>query len=73
MEVDTYWEISRVGGTESLFTYSLQFAYDTAFPPKKNLPTDVREEDYRSIYGKFKNRKMKVHFLLMIFQKYQEN
>ncbi|MCE6056038.1 ABC transporter substrate-binding protein [Mycoplasmopsis agalactiae] len=45
MEVDTYWEISRVGGTESLFTYSLQFAYDTAFPPKKNLPTDVREEE----------------------------
>nr|WP_307914068.1 hypothetical protein [Mycoplasmopsis bovis] len=45
MEVDTYWEISRVGGTENLFTYSLQFAYDTAFPPKKNLPTDIREEE----------------------------
>ncbi|WP_027334577.1 ABC transporter substrate-binding protein [Mycoplasmopsis felifaucium] len=44
MEVDTYWEISRVNGTDSLYTYSLQFAYDTARPPKPNLPTEVKEE-----------------------------
>ncbi|QIN42142.1 ABC transporter substrate-binding protein [Mycoplasma capricolum subsp. capripneumoniae] len=43
MEVDTYWEISRVNGTNNLFTYSLQFAYDTAFPPSPKLPTDIKE------------------------------
>ncbi|MBZ4218471.1 ABC transporter substrate-binding protein [Mycoplasma tauri] len=45
MEVDTYWEISRVNGAENLFTYSLQFAYDTAFPPKPTLPTDIKEDE----------------------------
>ncbi|WP_029513279.1 ABC transporter substrate-binding protein [Mycoplasmopsis primatum] len=44
MEVDTYWEISRVNGTENLYSYSLQFAYDTAYPPKPYLPTDIKEE-----------------------------
>lgn len=44
MEVDTYWEISRVNGTDNLYTYSLQFAYDTANPPRPNLPTDIKEE-----------------------------
>ncbi|RMX36109.1 ABC transporter substrate-binding protein [Mycoplasmopsis fermentans] len=42
MEVDTYWEISRVNGTESLFTYSLQFAYDVAKPPRATLPTVIK-------------------------------
>lgn len=42
MEVDTFWEISRVNGTDSLFTYSLQFAYDTIKPPKPNLPTQIK-------------------------------
>ncbi|WP_347938291.1 ABC transporter substrate-binding protein [Mycoplasma feriruminatoris] len=45
MEVDTYWEISRVNGTDNLFTYSLQFAYDTAFPPSPKLPTDIKEDE----------------------------
>ena len=42
MEVDTYWEISRVGGVESLYTYSLQFAYDIAKPPRADLPTVIK-------------------------------
>ena len=41
MEVDTYWEISRVGGVSSLFTYSLQYAYDVKKPPIKTLPTKM--------------------------------
>ncbi|ADK69625.1 ABC transporter substrate-binding protein [Mycoplasma mycoides subsp. mycoides] len=45
MEVDTYWEISRVNGSDNLFTYSLQFAYDTAFPPSPKLPTDIKETE----------------------------
>lgn len=45
MEVDTYWEISRVNGVESLFTYSLQFAYDVAKPPKASLPTVIKDSD----------------------------
>ncbi|QJG66775.1 ABC transporter substrate-binding protein [Mycoplasma phocoenae] len=39
MEVDTYWEISRVNGAPSLYSFSLQFAYDVFKPPRKNLPT----------------------------------
>ncbi|VDR42136.1 hypothetical protein [Mycoplasmopsis caviae] len=42
MEVDTYWEISRVNGTENLFTYSLQYAYDVARPPRATLPTNIK-------------------------------
>lgn len=41
MEVDTYWEISRVGGVKSLFKYSLQYAYDVKKPPIKTLPTKM--------------------------------
>ncbi|WP_406617119.1 ABC transporter substrate-binding protein [Mycoplasmopsis adleri] len=44
MEVDTYWEISRVNGAENLYTYSLQFAYDIANPPKPYLPTEIKED-----------------------------
>ncbi|ADE19789.1 ABC transporter substrate-binding protein [Mycoplasma crocodyli] len=41
MEVDTYWEISRVGGVSSLYSYSLQYAYDVNKPPLKNLPQKI--------------------------------
>lgn len=41
MEVDTYWEISRVGGVNSLYKYSLQYAYDVNNPPIKTLPTKI--------------------------------
>lgn len=41
MEVDTYWEISRVGGDNSLYKYSLQYAYDVNNPPIKTLPTKI--------------------------------
>ncbi|MDD1365882.1 ABC transporter substrate-binding protein [Metamycoplasma hyosynoviae] len=41
MEVDTYWEISRVGGVKSLYKYSLQYAYDVNNPPIKTLPTKM--------------------------------
>ncbi|WP_027120567.1 ABC transporter substrate-binding protein [Mycoplasmopsis lipofaciens] len=43
MEVDTYWEVSRVGGVAGLFTYSLQFAYDVANPSRPNLPRVTKE------------------------------
>ncbi|MBU4690591.1 ABC transporter substrate-binding protein [Mycoplasma sp. ES3157-GEN-MYC] len=42
MEVDTYWEVSRVNGTESLFAYSLQYAYDVANRPSPDLPTLIK-------------------------------
>ncbi|UUD36504.1 ABC transporter substrate-binding protein [Mycoplasmopsis citelli] len=38
MEVDTNWEITKVGGVSSLFTFSLQFAYDVTNPPRPGLP-----------------------------------
>ncbi|MGY5139659.1 ABC transporter substrate-binding protein [Mycoplasmopsis gallinarum] len=43
MEVDTYWDISRVNGVDSLFRYSLQFAYDIAKPPRDNLPLTIKD------------------------------
>ncbi|QZE12212.1 ABC transporter substrate-binding protein [Mycoplasma sp. Ms02] len=43
MEVDTYWEISRVGGVSSLYTYDLQYAYDISKPPRKDLPQEIKE------------------------------
>ncbi|QSF13726.1 ABC transporter substrate-binding protein [Mycoplasma sp. Mirounga ES2805-ORL] len=42
MEVDTYWEISRVNGVASLYSYSLQYAYDIARPPISNLPLELK-------------------------------
>ncbi|WP_033161369.1 ABC transporter substrate-binding protein [[Mycoplasma] collis] len=38
MEVDTNWEISRVAGVSSLYTFSLQYAYDYTKPPRPGLP-----------------------------------
>ncbi|WP_027122053.1 ABC transporter substrate-binding protein [[Mycoplasma] imitans] len=38
MEVDTNWEVTRVGGVNSLFTFSLQYAYDYTRPPREGLP-----------------------------------
>ncbi|MGZ9762172.1 ABC transporter substrate-binding protein [Mycoplasma sp. 394] len=38
MEVDTNWEITRVGGVDSLYTFALQYAYDFTRPPKPGLP-----------------------------------
>lgn len=38
MEVDTLWNISRVGGTRNLFRYDLQYAYDIDRPPVPGLP-----------------------------------
>ncbi|WAM00809.1 hypothetical protein NWE60_05170 [Mycoplasmopsis felis] len=34
MEVDTNWEITRVGGAVSLFNFALQHAYDFTKPPR---------------------------------------
>ncbi|MCU4117378.1 ABC transporter substrate-binding protein [Mycoplasma zalophi] len=42
MEVDTYWEVSRINGASSLYTYSLQYAYDVLNPPKASLPTLIK-------------------------------
>ncbi|PAF55209.1 hypothetical protein [Mycoplasmopsis agassizii] len=39
MEIDTEWEVSRIGGVSNTYTYSLQFAYDFNFPPVPGLPT----------------------------------
>ncbi|OYD26531.1 oligopeptide transport system substrate-binding protein [Mycoplasma testudineum] len=39
MEIDTQWEITRLGGVSSTYTYSLQFAYDLNYPPIPGLPT----------------------------------
>ncbi|QGZ97496.1 oligopeptide ABC transporter, periplasmic oligopeptide-binding protein OppA [Mycoplasma sp. NEAQ87857] len=41
MEVDTNWEISKVGGVSSLFTFDLQYAYDVTKPPRPGLPLNV--------------------------------
>ncbi|QMT98370.1 peptide ABC transporter substrate-binding protein [Mycoplasma tullyi] len=38
MEVDTNWEVTRVGGVGSLYTFSLQYAYDYTKPPRDGLP-----------------------------------
>ncbi|MGX9394353.1 ABC transporter substrate-binding protein [Mycoplasma sp. 392] len=38
MEVDTNWEITKVGGTSSLYTFNLQYAYDVTKPPRPGLP-----------------------------------
>ncbi|VEU59208.1 ABC transporter substrate-binding protein [Mesomycoplasma neurolyticum] len=38
MEVDTNWEISRITGVSSLYTYALQYAYDYTKPPRPGLP-----------------------------------
>ncbi|TDV24278.1 oligopeptide transport system substrate-binding protein [Mycoplasmopsis mustelae] len=38
MEVDTNWEITRVGGVDSLYRFSLQYAYDFTRPPRPGLP-----------------------------------
>ncbi|MBN0919577.1 ABC transporter substrate-binding protein [[Mycoplasma] gypis] len=38
MEVDTNWEITKVGGVSSLFRFNLQYAYDMTRPPKSDLP-----------------------------------
>ncbi|WP_117275587.1 ABC transporter substrate-binding protein [Mycoplasmopsis edwardii] len=38
MEVDTNWEITRVGGTDSLYRFALQYAYDYTKPPRPGLP-----------------------------------
>ncbi|MBN3534755.1 ABC transporter substrate-binding protein [Mycoplasma procyoni] len=38
MEVDTNWEITKVGGVSSVFTFALQYAYDFTRPPKAGLP-----------------------------------
>ncbi|UUM19614.1 MULTISPECIES: ABC transporter substrate-binding protein [unclassified Mycoplasma] len=38
MEVDTNWEITKIGGIQSLFTFSLQYAYDVTNPPRPGLP-----------------------------------
>ncbi|MEA4276258.1 hypothetical protein [Mycoplasma sp. 21DD0573] len=38
MEVDTNWEITKVGGVDSLFRFSLQYAYDMTRPPMAKLP-----------------------------------
>ncbi|SJZ56254.1 ABC transporter substrate-binding protein [Mycoplasmopsis verecunda] len=38
MEVDTNWEVTKVGGVDSLFRFSLQYAYDMTRPPRNGLP-----------------------------------
>ncbi|MEE3928581.1 ABC transporter substrate-binding protein [Mycoplasmopsis ciconiae] len=38
MEVDTNWEVTKVGGVSSLFRFSLQYAYDYTNPPRSGLP-----------------------------------
>ncbi|EFF41462.1 ABC transporter substrate-binding protein [Mycoplasmopsis alligatoris] len=38
MEVDTNWEITKIGGVNSLYTFSLQYAYDFTRPPRPGLP-----------------------------------
>ncbi|WGI37017.1 peptide ABC transporter substrate-binding protein [Mesomycoplasma lagogenitalium] len=42
MEVDTNWEISRVGGVDGLYRFALQYAYDVTNPPKAGLPRKVK-------------------------------
>ncbi|MGY6171867.1 ABC transporter substrate-binding protein [Candidatus Mycoplasma pogonae] len=38
MEVDTNWELTRIGGIKSIYTYHLQYAYDYTNPPRPGLP-----------------------------------
>ncbi|UWD34529.1 ABC transporter substrate-binding protein [Mesomycoplasma molare] len=38
MEVDTNWEITKVAGVDSLYTFALQYAYDFTNPPLAGLP-----------------------------------
>ncbi|MDC4163085.1 ABC transporter substrate-binding protein [Mycoplasma sp. T363T] len=38
MEVDTNWEVTKVGGVDSLYKFSLQYAYDYTKPPREGLP-----------------------------------
>lgn len=38
MEVDTNWEITKVGGVDSLYRFALQYAYDYTKPPRSGLP-----------------------------------
>lgn len=38
MEVDTNWEVTKIGGISSLFRFSLQYAYDVTKPPRPGLP-----------------------------------
>lgn len=38
MEVDTTWQITKIGGIRSLYSYSLQYAYDFTNPPRPGLP-----------------------------------
>ncbi|WLP85781.1 ABC transporter substrate-binding protein [Mycoplasma seminis] len=38
MEVDTNWEVTKVGGVDGLYRFSLQYAYDMTRPPRDNLP-----------------------------------
>ncbi|VEU71104.1 ABC transporter substrate-binding protein [Mycoplasmopsis glycophila] len=41
MEVDTNWEVTKVGGVSSLFTFDLQYAYDVTKPPRPGLPRTI--------------------------------
>ncbi|WP_436359183.1 ABC transporter substrate-binding protein [Mycoplasma sp. 480] len=38
MEVDTNWEITKIAGVSSLYTFALQYAYDYTNPPLAGLP-----------------------------------
>ncbi|QZX48954.1 ABC transporter substrate-binding protein [Mycoplasma sp. E35C] len=38
MEVDTNWEVTKVGGVDSLYRFALQYAYDYTRPPREGLP-----------------------------------
>ncbi|VEU74892.1 ABC-type oligopeptide transport system, periplasmic component [Mycoplasmopsis citelli] len=38
MEVDTNWEITKIGGVRGVFSFKLQFAYDVTNPPRPGLP-----------------------------------
>ncbi|WP_406614691.1 hypothetical protein ACJA23_01680 [Mycoplasma corogypsi] len=39
MEVDTNWEVTKLGGVDSVYTFNLQYAYDVTKPPKPGLPS----------------------------------
>ncbi|WP_036452698.1 ABC transporter substrate-binding protein [Mycoplasma buteonis] len=41
MEVDTNWEVSKIAGISSVFTFDLQYAYDVTKPPRPGLPRNV--------------------------------
>lgn len=38
MEVDTNWEITKIGGVSGLYKFALQYAYDFTNPPRPGLP-----------------------------------